>query len=296
VLNKLVLPAVLLTIFCGSAGTAENDETLFLFPKRTFPGGVILVRFPLKAEETGPAYQLTINGKVTSWELCPNTKKRALCAFVGVELDNAPEAMKAEVRKNAEPTLLAASGTIPVGTRAYSKHQLKVSPAHGNPSPEDLKRVEDERHAMQAIYDSSAQSPLWEKPFKLPGKWGTTSPFGSQRVFNGKIASTHYGVDLRGNEATWVLSANAGKVVFADILFNSGRFVAVDHGGKIFTTYSHMSAFAVKKGESVTQGQHVGKIGRTGRVTGPHLHWAVRIDGLYVDPLEFIKVAAAVWK
>ncbi len=295
-LNKPFLSVFIVGFFATSLWAIAPQLPLSLYPKRTFPGGVILVRFQIAATESSNDYTLFLNDKETAWELCPNRKTRALCVFAGVEIDGTPAVMKAEIRKGNLLTDVVASGTIPVEMRAYSKKELKVSKAHGEPSAEDLKRGEDERRRLKLVYDASAKVPLWEQPFLMPGKGPPTSFFGGQRLFNGKTASTHYGVDLRGNEKTWVLSANSGKVVFADSLFNSGNFIVLDHGGKIFTTHSHMSKFAVKVGDMVKRGQHLGKIGATGRDTGPHLHWAVRIDGLYVDPLEFLKVAKAVWK
>ncbi len=262
---------------------------LSVYPKSTFQGGVVAVRYALDAGAEPKGYQLKVNGKDVAWDICPG-KRRELCAFVGVEMDKPPKKMEASVTQTAKPGF-AESISVTVRHRKYPTGKLKVDPSKAVLSDEDKARVEQERATMKTVWAASEPSVMWEGKFLLPGKSGTTSPFGVQRTFNGTVASTHYGLDLRGNEGTWILASNAGKVVFADHMFLSGNFVAIDHGMGLFTTYSHMSAFSVKPGERVTPGQKLGRAGSTGRVTGPHLHWGVRVNGLYVDPAEFLKVA-----
>ncbi len=278
-------------LFSFTTSAFSKDEGLTVFPFKTIPGGVVVVSFPLKAEEKENSYALSVNAKEVAWGLCP-TKKRQLCTFVGVEMDDTPATLSFVVKKTGSlPAETLVTKVVAVGKKNYPKTKLKVAPSHGEVSPEDQKRIDEERAAMKTIYESGAKSFIWEGAFRMPGNGYPTSKFGGQRVFNGKVASTHYGVDLRGNEKSWVLASNAGRVVFAANLFNSGNFVAIDHGGKLFTTYSHLSSFSVKAGDLVTPGQRLGRAGATGRVTGPHLHWSVRTDGLYVDPLTFLRVA-----
>ena len=275
----------LIFLTAAFAGTPKL-KGLTVLPAHTFPGGVVLIEYPLPEGEEPAKYELTLNGKTKSWEICP-TKKRKLCTFAGVEMDDTPAELAISVKREGAEV---ASVAIPVKKRRYTKIELKVPPKHGDVSPEDQKRIDEERATMKVIYESGEKDYLWQKPFRLPGKGRATSPYGGQRVFNGTLASTHYGVDLRANEKTWVLAANEGKVVYAANLFNSGNFVALDHGGKLFTTYSHLSSISVKVNDRIKPGQQLGKAGATGRVSGPHLHWAVRIDGLYVDPIVFLQV------
>ncbi len=276
-----------LTLFAKEKGGAER--ALKIFPKSTVPGGVIAVHYALPAEDEPALYTLQVNGKDVAWDLCPG-KKRRLCAFAAVEMDNSPKRMEAVVTKVAGGT--PETHSVPVRPKKYPSGRLTVDPSKAVLSDEDKARMDEERARTKAVYEASEKRPLWDVDgFRLPGTAGTTSPFGVQRKFNGKVASTHYGLDLRGNEKTWILSSGAGRVVFADHLFLAGNFVAVDHGMGLFTTYSHLSEFAVKVGDEVKNGQRLGRAGATGRVTGPHLHWGVRINGLYVDPAQFLKIA-----
>lgn len=108
--------------------------------------------------------------------------------------------------------------------------------------------------------------------------------FGSRRIFNGQPRSPHTGADYAAAEGTPVLAAAAGKVVLAADLFFSGGSVFIDHGGGLVTMYFHLSAIEVREGEEVAQGQPVGRVGATGRATGPHLHFGLRWHGARVDP------------
>src|SRR5690606_28296371 len=110
-------------------------------------------------------------------------------------------------------------------------------------------------------------------------------------VFNGSLASVHYGLDLRGAVGAPIHAANAGVVVMVRDCFTSGNTVIVDHGAGLYTLYFHLSRFDVTEGQRVERGQLLGAVGSTGRVTGPHLHWSVHVDGRYVDPQRLLELA-----
>ena len=120
----------------------------------------------------------------------------------------------------------------------------------------------------------------------VPGK--AVSRFGSRSVFNGQPRAPHGGADFISSEGTPVLAPGAGRVLLAHDLYFSGNTVVIDHGLGLFSLLAHLSAFDVREGELVTEGQTVGRVGATGRVTGPHLHWAVRAGGARVDPLSVL--------
>lgn len=251
-------------------------KTPLVFPKTTFRGGFIVVKLPAPAA-------LKLNGADLPVMPC----QESFCAVSGIAIDGTPDVLELKIEKEgAAPETV----NISVKTKASKVTKLKVPPSHVEMSPEDKARFEGDRTELQAIFEKSSELALWDGDFVLPGSGKFTSRFGSGRSFNGKMLSTHYGLDLRGNEKTWVLSSNAGKVVLAKELFNPGNMVVVDHGRGIFTTYSHLSSFNVKAGEMVKKGQRLGRAGATGRVSGPHLHWAVRIRDLFVDPEEFLRV------
>lgn len=137
------------------------------------------------------------------------------------------------------------------------------------------------RHAHDA-------PPMWTEPFLRPRASTVTSRFGTGRVFNGRVTSSHLGVDYRGAVGDTIKAANRGVVALVDSFFLAGNVVYIDHGGGVVTGYFHMSQQLVAAGDTVKRGQQIGLVGATGRVTGPHLHWSARYGELSVDPGDLL--------
>jgi murein DD-endopeptidase MepM/ murein hydrolase activator NlpD len=152
-------------------------------------------------------------------------------------------------------------------------------------------RVERENARAREIGKRAHDSPLmWTASFLRPRTSAITSEFGSGRVFNGKVTSRHLGVDFRGAVGEPVRAANRGVVALVDNFFLAGNVVYIDHGGGLVTAYFHLSKPLVSTGETVTRGQVIGLVGATGRVTGPHLHWAARYGAITVNPLDLVSL------
>ena len=130
--------------------------------------------------------------------------------------------------------------------------------------------------------------PMWTGSFLRPRTSVITSEFGSGRVFNGRVTSRHLGVDFRGAVGEPVLATNRGVVALVDNFFLAGNVVYINHGGGVVTAYFHLSKPLVAVGDTVTRGQRIGLVGATGRVTGPHLHWAARYGTITVNPLDLV--------
>jgi murein DD-endopeptidase MepM/ murein hydrolase activator NlpD len=140
------------------------------------------------------------------------------------------------------------------------------------------------------VFAASATEPLWSGDFRAPVRAGPTDSFGTRRTFNGELASIHKGMDFRAVTGTPVRAGNSGVVVLARPLYYEGNCVAIDHGLGLFTISMHLSRIDVHEGERVSLGQRIGLSGATGRVTGPHLHWAVRWRGAYLDPAKLLRM------
>ena len=136
--------------------------------------------------------------------------------------------------------------------------------------------------------DTPAPEPLWTAAFVRPVPQPANSAFGTRSIFNGKPRNAHGGADFLSPSGTPVHAPNAGRVAVARNLYFSGNTVVIDHGAGLFSMLAHFSAMDVAEGDRVEPGQVVGRVGATGRVTGPHLHWAVRADGARVDPLSLL--------
>jgi biotin carboxyl carrier protein len=172
----------------------------------------------------------------------------------------------------------------------YRTGTLSVSPKFVEPDPEALKQIEEESKVKAKAFASSASEPLWRGDFRAPVAAEPTDSFGTRRMFNKKLASIHKGADFRAPMGTPVHAGNSGVVVLARPLYFEGNCVIIDHGMGLFTLSMHFSRIDVREGQRVNKGDVLGLSGATGRVTGPHLHWAVRWEGAYLDPLKLLKL------
>ena len=151
-------------------------------------------------------------------------------------------------------------------------------------------RIESEALFLRGVYQKATDARLWSQPFVLPVSDPVNSAFGRRSVFNGEARSPHAGADFLSPAGRAVTAPNAGRVVAARDLFFTGNTVIVDHGLGLFSTFAHLSRLDVAEGALVESGQLVGAVGATGRVTGPHLHWALRVGGARVDPMSAMSV------
>lgn len=167
--------------------------------------------------------------------------------------------------------------------REYKSEKLKVQPKTIKLSAKDQERADREQVMLNKIYASSPNKFLFSQPFMPPLNSHVTSVYGIRRVYNKIKAGQHLGIDYRAAIGDKVPAANRGKVVFAGDLFYTGWTVIVDHGLDIFSVYGHLSKTLVKEGDIVERGQLIGFSGNTGRTSGPHLHWGVKVQGNYID-------------
>ncbi len=161
---------------------------------------------------------------------------------------------------------------------------LKVAPKYVEPPREVQEQIaRDMKHSRAALAVRTEKR--WSLPLHKPVPGGVTSPFGGRRVFNGKPRAPHKGTDMRSPEGAAVLAVADGTVVLAEHQYFGGNTVYIDHGQGVVSTYAHLSAFDVKAGQSVRKGQIIGRSGSTGRVTGPHLHLGILVQGVAVDAM-----------
>lgn len=213
-------------------------------------------------------------------------------ALVGVDLEKAPGAYDLKVTgQTTGGEKIACSAAVEVKQGHFATEKLTVGKQFVEPSTEQIKRAEEERQKLRDIFDRVTPQRLWEGKFRIPLDGVTTgSNFGKRRILNGNPGSPHGGADLPGTTGTPVHSAQIGRVVLAEELFFSGNTVVVDHGLGIYTFYGHLSEIDVKVGDAVETGALLGKVGATGRVTGPHLHWGLTVERARVNPLQIVQL------
>jgi murein DD-endopeptidase MepM/ murein hydrolase activator NlpD len=215
-------------------------------------------------------------------------------ATVGVDLDSRPgdHAVDVTFAYEGGRTRLVREPVV-VNAVDYPTTRLEVEERFVELSPEDQARADREAAETSAIYDTFTPERLWSAAFDVPVRGAKDGRnFGHRRVFNDQPRAPHSGADLRAATGTPVLAANRGRVVLAKDLFFSGNAVYLDHGHGLYTTYLHLSKIDVAVGEIVERGQQLGLAGATGRVTGPHLHWGVRLLDARVDPFSLIRIGA----
>ncbi len=182
------------------------------------------------------------------------------------------------------------SRSVEVLAAHYRTGTLSVAPRFVEPPADAIAEIEAEVALKKKVFTSSAPQPLWSGDFRAPVAAEPTDSFGTRRTFNGTLASVHKGMDFRARMGTPVHASNSGVVVLARKLYFEGNCVAIDHGLGLYTISMHLSRIDVHEGERVAKGQLLGLSGDTGRVTGPHLHWAVRWENTYLDPAKLLRL------
>ena len=170
--------------------------------------------------------------------------------------------------------------------KKFPTQRIRVKQKYVTLNKRDSERAAREHRQLTEIWELTTTPRMWVESFVKPVPSKLTSGFGRRRIVNGEPRSPHSGVDLKATTGTPIRAANAGKVVMAKDLFFAGQTIILNHGLGLYTLYAHCSKMSVKPGDLVGQGEVIGEVGATGRVTGPHLHWACRINGARVNPLN----------
>ncbi|MBW2120898.1 MAG: M23 family metallopeptidase [Deltaproteobacteria bacterium] len=209
--------------------------------------------------------------------------------LLGIDMREAPGPHELEIiALDENRNTLKSFFPLNVEQVTFGVQRLSLPRSKVDLSPETLKRVRREAERVKSVLKRFRDERLWWGVFVRPVEGQVTSGFGLRRILNGEERSPHTGVDLRAPEGTPVRATNRGLAVLVDELFFSGRMVILDHGWGMFSMYSHLSKALVHEGEMVSKGQVIGLAGSTGRVTGPHLDWRVRLNGARVDPLSLV--------
>jgi murein DD-endopeptidase MepM/ murein hydrolase activator NlpD len=209
-------------------------------------------------------------------------------AIVGIDLDVAPGAYAVAIEAHGAAHTATLAYPLHVGARAFPTRKLRVDEAFVNPPAGEQARIDRDAAELAAAWRAPASERLWNGPFVRPVPGPANSRFGTRSIFNGHERSPHSGGDFLSPAGTPVHAPNSGRVVVARSLYFSGNTIVIDHGLGLFSLLAHLSAIDVGAGDRVESGQVLGTVGATGRVTGPHLHWAVRASGARVDPLSLL--------
>jgi len=208
-------------------------------------------------------------------------------ALVGIDLDCKPGSYRVTV--HAGPGL-DADHTLVVLPKKFPTRRLTVDENFVNPPASVETRIAREAELLTSTWAHPTAERLWSAPFVRPVPQPANSRFGTRSIYNGQPRSAHGGADFLSPAGTPVHAPNAGHVVVARDLYFTGNTVIIDHGQGLFSMLAHLSTVEVREGDRIDAGDVVGNVGATGRVTGPHLHWAVRLENARVDPLSVLEL------
>lgn len=250
------------------------------------PGGVAVI-------DLGPTSQPTPTARWGEQALAVVQDKGHWFALLGIPLDTLPGNLEISVFSgstvgSAVAPMVAKTRDIAVGIKNYPEQRLTIkNQRQVEPNPEDLARIEREQETTAAIKRHfGPTAPATD--FTLPANGPLSSRFGLRRIFNGLPRNPHAGLDVAVGKGTPVKAPAAGVIANTGNYFFNGNTVFIDHGQGLVTAYMHLSRTDVRAGQVVKKGETIGAVGATGRVTGPHLHWAVILNNTPVDPALFL--------
>ena len=208
--------------------------------------------------------------------------------LIGIDLDAKLGKHPVVVTATSADGALTATYPLAVVAKKFPTRRLTVDPNFVNPPASAMAKIAEDTKEQQAVWTSPAASRLWTTPFVRPVPQAANSAFGTRSIFNGESRGAHSGADFLSPAGQPIKAPNAGRIVLAKNLYFSGNSVIIDHGLGVFSFLAHMSRIDVKVGDEVKAGDVVGLVGATGRVTGAHLHWTLRVSGARVDPLALL--------
>ena len=271
---------------CVATGASAADAIQIATSARSIqPGEVVL--FTLSTQEPLDALRVrAFDRDVATFRLETQTWESVLGIDLGAKAGSYVVSFEGVSRGH----MVSATTTIRIRPRVFGTRVLRVDDAFVNPPGPLIARITNEAAELERVWTESAASRLWGEGFVQPVPGRANGAFGSRSIFNGELRQPHAGGDFVSPAGTPVHAPNSGRVVLARDLYFTGNTVVIDHGLGIFSLLAHFSIVDVHEGATVTRGDTIGEVGATGRVTGPHLHWAVRVNGARVDPLAVLTI------
>jgi murein DD-endopeptidase MepM/ murein hydrolase activator NlpD len=289
VISKRILAAIAvlpLSLCVERTAARSQGQRPFLVsysPSTLHPGDVARV------DIRGLTGDEQITGTVLGQDLAfhYDDRRRAWRALLGIDLDTKPGAYHFHIQHNGDAA--AVTSTLQIVPKQFRVRRLRVPAGFVEPPQQALEQIARDSAELAAAY-ARISPRKWAGAFVLPVDGKPTSNFGTRSYYNGQPRAPHAGVDFVGAPGTPIRAANRGDVVIAAPMYFTGNTIVVDYGDRLISVFAHLSELHAKAGDTVEAGTIIGLVGSTGRVTGPHLHWSVRLNGARVDPLSLVAV------
>lgn len=226
------------------------------------------------------------------YKLVPNVEGTSFFTLIGLGLDMEPGVYNLLINivfSDGSKKIL--STKIAVTEGVFTIKKMNVDKKFISPSPEAQERIKYETELINNICRKSKQHWLGKGNFIFPLKGKAIQNFGDRRIFNNDFHSRHRGIDIRSRSGKLVKATNSGRVVIARNLYFAGNTVIIDHGIGLFSIYCHLSKMLVRDGKTVKKGDPIGRVGSTGRVTGPHLHWSFKVFDEHINPFSILRLS-----
>jgi murein DD-endopeptidase MepM/ murein hydrolase activator NlpD len=277
------LAALLLLTLASASAAARVGITAAARSIR--PGELVVLTIAIP----GPATSVRVRAFNHDW-IPFRVDDRTWRVLIGIDLDIVPGTHPAGIDVAMGSATERTTYPLVVRPRAFRTRNLSVADAFVNPPPEMAERIQQEAALLEQLWRSSAKERLWNGAFVRPVPDAANSAFGTRSIFNGQPRRPHSGADFESPAGRPIKAPNAGRIVLARELYFTGNTVVIDHGLGLFSLFAHLSVIDVREGDPIALGDSVGRVGATGRVTGPHLHWTVRAGDARVDPLSLLEV------
>lgn len=251
-----------------------------VYPKNICPGDAFLVKL------TGLGSGMTPEGTALGRELIfDGCGKGSYCAVSAVDIGTRPGPVRVRLKADGRPLVV----TVLVKRPDFPSLSIALPEDKVTPPAEEIERIKKEEELLGAVWKEETGR-VWEGRFVRPLENEDSAVFGTKRIFNGHRTSVHRGLDIRGKAGDQVKATNKGRVVVAQDLFFGGNTLVLDHGRGVFSVYMHLSEFRVNPGDLVSKGEVIGLVGSTGRASGPHLHFGIKVRGINANPLSLIRL------
>lgn len=275
-------------------GAEPQDVCLKNSPAQPGQGEAMLLTVTSKSNVTPTS--LVFQGKTLSFQPCPpeieHSADGSSCHFtlVSIPMGITPGSHNMAIDISRAGHMERLTVPLQIVSKQYPEEHLTVEPKMVEFPPEILRRIKEEQAALITSMNGETNRMYWTPWFVWPVPEEIKSPFGLKRFFNGQPRAPHAGIDLKGGIGDPVRAANNGRIVFLRDCYLSGNTMVIDHGCGLYSIYCHLSKTYVGLEEEVKKNQLIGEVGKTGRATGPHLHWGISLHGIRIDPQSLMRL------